>query len=65
MTCPQRIPDHILACRRSYQFRGVGEAADDGHAGEGGGGGGCEGAGEAGEVVGQGVRKGGEAGGEE
>ena len=49
MARSQRIPHHILSGGRSYDFRGVGEAADDGHAGEVGGGGGGEGAGEMGE----------------
>ena len=37
--------DQVLAAARGDQFGGVGETADDGHAGEAGGGGGCEGAG--------------------
>lgn len=56
MARAQRIPDHILPRTRSYDFRGVGEAADDGHAGEVGGGRGGEGAGagEEGESAGGG-----------
>ena len=50
MARAQRIPHHILPRARSYDFGGVGEAADDGHAGEVGGRGAGEGAG---EVVGE------------
>jgi len=62
MTSAQRVPHHILPCRRSNNLRAVGEAADDGHAGEAGGRGGGEGA----EGGGSGEREeGGEARGEE
>lgn len=44
MAGPERVPHDVLPAARGDQFRGVGEAADDGHAGEAGGGGGGEGA---------------------
>ena len=44
MARPQRISNHILPAARSNNLWGIGEAADDGHAGEVGGGGGGEGA---------------------
>ena len=34
MARAQRIAHHILSRGRSYDFRGISEAADDGHAGE-------------------------------
>ena len=62
MTSAQRVPHHILPRRRSNNLRAVGEAADDGHAGEAGGGGGGEGAGGGGSGE---REEGGEARGEE
>ncbi len=44
MARAQRISHHILTRRRGVDFGGVGEAADDGHAGEGEAGGRVEGA---------------------
>lgn len=38
----QRVPEHVLPPARRDDFRGVGETADDDHAGEAGGGGGRE-----------------------
>lgn len=45
MASPKRILDDILAAARGDDFGGVGEAADDAHAGEAGGRGGGEGTG--------------------
>ena len=45
MARAERVPQHVLAAARGDEFRSVGEAADDGHAGEAGGGGGGEGSG--------------------
>lgn len=53
------VPDDVLARARGDEFGGVGEAADDGHAGEAGGGGGCEGSAEEGEGGGEGGAEGG------
>lgn len=59
---PQRVPHDVLPAARGHDLRTVGQAADDGHAGEAGGWGGGEGA--AGEAGWEDSGRGGEGGAE-